>query len=115
MRRNANPYDFSNDAGQIMDEATADKLEAQPELLAIPLENIARWTAAGTHSAASVQRLEQWRAWILEAQRDTQAFRRLMDLLRDDSEDARHWKSWSPFAGVLDRMEVARIYESCLA
>ena len=115
VARNANPYDFANDAGHVMDVATADKLAEHPELLSVPLDNIARWIASGKHTAASVKRLEQWRAWILEAQRDGAAFRRLLDLLRDDSEEARHWKSWSPFAGVLEAGEVSAIYESCLA
>ena len=115
MARNANPYDFANDAGHVMDVATANKLAEHPELLAVPLDNIARWIASGKHTAASVQRLEQWRAWILEAQQDEAGFRRLLDLLRDDSEEARHWKSWSPFAGVLEAGEVSAIYESCLA
>ena len=115
MARNANPYDFANDAGHVMDVATADKLAEHPELLSVPLDNIARWIASGRHTVASVKRLEQWRAWILEAQRDEGAFNRLLDLLRDDSEEARHWKSWSPFAGVLEAGEVSAIYESCLA
>ncbi|MFM8720423.1 MAG: hypothetical protein ACKOFH_12995 [Chthoniobacterales bacterium] len=115
MARNANPYDFANDAAQVMDVATADKLAKYPELLSVPLDNISRWIASGKHAAGSVQRLEQWRTWILEAQRDEAAFRRLLDLLRDDSEEARHWKSWSPFAGVLEAEEVSAIYESCLA
>jgi hypothetical protein len=115
MARNANPYDFANDAGHVMDVATADKLAEHPELLSVPLDNIARWIAAGRHTTASVKRLEQWRSWILEAQRDEAAFGRLLDLLRDDSEEARHWKSWSPFAGVLEAGEVSAIYESCLS
>lgn len=114
MARNANPYDFANDAGQVMDEATADKLAGNPELLSVPLDNIERWIASGKHSAGSVQRLEQWRSWILEARVDDAAFTRLLDLLRDDSEEARHWKSWSPFAGVLDEGEVSAVYESCV-
>jgi hypothetical protein len=115
MARNANPYDFANDAGHVMDVATADKLAEHPELLSVPLDNIARWIAAGRHTTASVKRLEQWRSWILEAQQDEAAFVRLLDLLRDDSEEARHWKSWSPFAGVLEAGEVSAIYESCLS
>lgn len=115
MARNANPYDFANDAGHVMDVAAADKLAKYPELLSVPLDNISRWIASGKHTAATVQRLEQWRNWILEAQRDEAAFQHLLDLLRDDSEEARHWKSWSPFAGVLEAAEVSAIYESCLA
>ena len=82
---NANPYDFANDAGHVMDVATADKLAEHPELLSVPLDNIARLIASWKHTAASVKRLEQWRAWILEAQLEDTAFRRLLDLLRDDS------------------------------
>ena len=111
---NANPYDFANDAGHVMDVATADKLAEHPELLSVPLDNIARWIASGKHTAASVKRLEQWRAWILEAQQEETAFRRLLDLLRDDSEEARHWKSWSPFAGVLEAGERREILSQCM-
>ncbi len=114
MARNANPYDFANDAGHVMDVATADKLAEHPELLSVPLDNIARWIASGKHTSVSVQRLEQWRAWILEAQQDGAAFRRLLDLLRDDSEEARHWKSWSPFAGVLEAGERREILSQCM-
>jgi len=111
---NANPYDFANDAGHVMDVATADKLAEHPKLLSVPLDNIARWIASGKHTAASVKRLEQWRAWILEAQQDGEAFHRLLDLLRDDSEEARHWKSWSPFAGVLEAGERREILSQCM-
>ncbi|MGI8436465.1 MAG: hypothetical protein ACR2NX_06110 [Chthoniobacterales bacterium] len=51
--------------------AIAGKIEAQPELLAIPLANIGRWLAQA-HSAP--HRLEQWRA--------------LLVILRDHSEEA---------------------------
>ena len=111
---NANPYDFANDAGHVMDVATADKLAEHPKLLSVPLDNIARWIASGKHTAASVKRLEQWRAWILEAQQDGEVFHRLLDLLRDDSEEARHWKSWSPFAGVLAAGERREILSQCM-
>jgi hypothetical protein len=114
MARNANPYDFANDAGHVMDVATADKLAVHPELLEVPLDNIARWIASGRHTTASVKRLEQWRTWILEAQQDEGAFNRLLELLRDDSEEARHWKSWSPFAGVLEAGERREILNQCM-
>jgi len=114
MARNANPYDLANDAGHVMDVATADKLAEHPELLSVPLDNIARWIASGRHTAASVKRLEQWRIWIADAQQDEAAFGRLLDLLRDDSEEARHWKSWSPFAGVLEAEERREILRQCM-
>ena len=46
-------------------ELVADKLERDPALLRIPLENIDRWLANG-HTAP--HRLEQWRRIILRAQ-----------------------------------------------
>lgn len=80
----------------------ADKIEADPALLRIPLENIERWIARG-HWAQS--ELSQWRQWIGSAQTSSSSMKRLLELLRDDSEKAREWKGFSPFAGVLTPTE----------
>jgi hypothetical protein len=80
----------------------ADKIEADPTLLAIPLKNITRWLGNG-HWAR--RELGQWQAWIEEAQRSPEALRRLLGLLRDDSENARDWKGFSPFPGILSKAE----------
>jgi len=80
----------------------ADKIEADPALLSIPLANMERWLAGGHHAK---REFAQWRAWI-EAARESPAGRsRLLDLLRDDSEEARDWKGFSPFAGILTKQE----------
>jgi hypothetical protein len=76
----------------------ADKIEADPALLRIPLENIERWLGRG-HWAG--RELNQWRQWIETAQDSPAGMTRLLDLLRNDSEEAREWKGFSPFAGVL--------------
>ncbi len=80
----------------------ADKIEADPTLLRIPLANIARWLGNG-HWAK--KELAQWRTWIEAAQASRQGMQRLLDLLRDDSEESREWKGFEPFPGVLNTQE----------
>lgn len=88
----------------------ADKIEAQPDLLAIPLANIDRWLAQD-HSAP--HRLEQWREIILAAQASASGVARLLAILRDKGEEATHLRSFSPFAGVLTLKERRRIIQQC--
>jgi hypothetical protein len=81
----------------------ADKIEADPALLRIPLGNIQRWLSLG-HS--SLQRLEQWRAILLEALASKSGMQRLLKLLRDDSGEAIHFKAFAPFPGILSPEEL---------
>ena len=83
-------------------EAIADKIEADPELLDIPLANIERWLKQD-HSAP--HRLKQWRQLIVAAKRNVEAMKKLLALLRDDGEAATHLKSFAPFPGVLSIAE----------
>ena len=53
-------------------DLVADKIERDPALLRVPLENIDRWLANG-HTAP--HRLEQWRQIILRAQESPEGFR----------------------------------------
>lgn len=93
---------FNNVASYTRFLAIADKIESDPTLLAVPLANIDRWLAADHDSP---HRLKQWREIILNAQKSTDSLSALLDLLRDDSEEARHIKSFSPFPGILTRTE----------
>lgn len=93
---------FSNEGSFARFRAIADKIEADPGLLEIPLANIARWLAQGN---SAPHRLEQWRAIVLEAKRSADGMAQLLGLLRDDSEEARHLKSYAPFPGVLTMEE----------
>ena len=76
----------------------ADKLEADPALLQIGLDNIARWLAQG-HDA--VKWFGQWRALILEAQASPAGLKKLLDLMRDESWEAMYFKEFEPFCGVM--------------
>ena len=66
----------------------AEKIEGDLGLLEIPLTNITTWLANG-HWA--VRELDQWKGWILAAQQTSAGLQRLLDLLRDDREEARNW------------------------
>jgi hypothetical protein len=81
----------------------ADKIERQPELLAIPLANIERWIAMDR--LGDVRPLIQWREMIERAQASSEGFAELLAFLRDDGEEARYLKSCSPFPGVLTKEE----------
>ena len=91
-------------------ELVADKLERDPSLLRVPLENIDRWLAQG-HSAP--HRLEQWRQILLRAQESEAGFRALLELLRDPGEGAVHLKSFDPFPGVLTTLERREVILRC--
>jgi hypothetical protein len=81
----------------------ADKLERQPDLLGIALENIESWIKGGR--LGDTQMLEQWKQIIEAARADRQGMEALLQLLREESEEVRSLKSCSPFAGVLTREE----------
>lgn len=81
----------------------ADKLEAAPELLEIPVNNIHRWKQEGRLGDTSF--LDRWLEMILSAQSSRAGMKKLLDFLRQDGEQTRELKSCSPFAGVLTREE----------
>ncbi len=80
----------------------ADKIEADPGLLARPLATVERWLSAG-HFAA--KRLEEWRALLPAAQATQQGLSGLTAILRDDRESARFMKGFAPFPGLLTDSE----------
>jgi len=82
---------------------TADKIERDPSLLAIPLANIDRWLANG-HSAT--RRLEEWRSLVADAVTSRKGMAKLLEILRDQSADAVFFKEFSPFPGVLSSDEL---------
>lgn len=91
-------------------ELAADKIERDPSLLRIPLENIDRWLANG-HTAP--HRLEQWRQILLDARQSPEGLGELLALLRDHGEAAVHFKSFDPFPGVLTSEERREYFRQC--
>jgi hypothetical protein len=83
----------------------ADKIEADPTLLDIPLANIARWLGNG-HSA--VKRLEGWRRMLLDAKESREGMEKLLFILRDQDWESVMWKDFSPFPGILSSSELNR-------
>jgi hypothetical protein len=86
-----------------MHRAIASKLRAQPELLAVAHDNIARWTA---ERGRSQPYLDEWRR-ILARPIDE-----ILALIEEDSETMRALRQCTPFAGVLTPRERWDIYDS---
>lgn len=83
----------------------AEKIEKNPDLLAIPMRNLERWLQTRSDGLG---KLREWKEMIEAAQTDRNALSSLLNLLRDDSEEARALKSYSPFPGILNSEEVDR-------
>ena len=92
-------------------ELVADKVERDPSLLRIPLENIDRWLANG-HTAP--HRLEQWRQIILRAQEAEIGFQELLMLLRGSEPATERLREFAPFAGVLTARERLTFIRQCV-
>jgi hypothetical protein len=95
----------------LLGRAVADKLENDPSLLRVPLENIDRWLAGGVLS--NPDWFLRWREVLECARGDAAALRRVLELLRSDAEEARRWRDFSPFAGVLSSAERRKIIRRC--
>ena len=96
-------FAVANDLNLLIFSSIAQKLDEDPSLLDIPLQNIERWVARGHPDA---QRLLAWQEKIKEARSSKKAHSRLLTLLRDSSPGALRWKGFSPFAGVLSQTEL---------
>jgi hypothetical protein len=88
----------------------ADKIERDPSLLRIPLENIERWLA---EDRPAPHRLKQWRELIWEAQSSGEGMAKFLALLRDQSEPVLHLKSFNVFPRVLGTKERRAVILKC--
>jgi len=79
------PYDPApaNAARLKMYQLIADKLERQPELLDVGLENVARWIANGS---TQQDKLREWERLILLAKESPEGMADLQRALREDTE-----------------------------
>jgi hypothetical protein len=95
----------------LLARAVAHKLEADPSLLRIPLKNIDRWISQGVLSAPEWFR--RWRELLERARHDAASLRSVLIILRTDTEEARRWRDFSPFAGVLSAAERRTVIRRC--
>ena len=103
IQRETAAFHEGDHIAQLRFERIAAKIEVAPEMLEIPLANIARWLTQG-HSARA--RLEGWRGMIAAARESGDGMKRLLALLRADAPEANEWRGFSPFAGVLTPEEL---------
>jgi len=88
----------------------ADKIERDPALLQVGLDNITRWIANG---ADQQHRLRQWETMIFAARDSTSGMQALLAALREDSETADHLRGFAPFAGILSKPEIVELLRPC--
>jgi hypothetical protein len=87
-----------------MHAVIASKIERDPALLAVPQNNIERWSARWGGDAP---------AWLYEWKEVLkQPWSRVAALITEPSERAARLRQSSPFAGVLSNEERRRIYET---
>ena len=99
----ANGHNLLDERRHRIHTAIADKIDADPSLLAKATANLARWTNQRSHMERGYV---EWAA-ILK-----QPWPEVASLLRSRSEDAIRLRQCSPFAGVLSERERMRIYDT---
>jgi hypothetical protein len=97
----SDPHLFRPDPHRLWN-ALADRVEAAPHSLALPLGNIERWLAHGRLQATP---LLEWRKRLEQARAVPEAFAALIEWMRADNFDSEPLKSCSPFPGLLSEME----------
>jgi hypothetical protein len=86
----------------VLHRAIAEKLRAQPELLQIARENLARWRPT---AGRSLPYLKEWQR-IVDGPAD-----QLLELIGGEGEHMTALRQSSPFAGILSPAERWAIYE----
>lgn len=86
-----------------MHAVIARKIERDPKLLQVALDNIERWSA---RRQAAPAWLEEWREILHQPWPSVAAF------ITELSEDATRLRQSSPFAGILSNQERWRIHEA---
>jgi hypothetical protein len=104
----SDPHLFRPDPRRLWN-ALADRVEAAPDSLGLPLRNIERWLAHGRLQAAP---LLEWRRRLEQARAAPEAFAALIQWMRADNYDSEPLKSCSPFPGLLSEMEWLALCEA---
>ena len=97
------PHDRLEQRSLAFHRAVAEKLRARPELLAVALDNLDRWSNKGSRSQPY---LDAWRTIL------AQPLDQILLLIADETERMRDLRQSSPFAGVLDPKERWHIYDT---
>jgi hypothetical protein len=88
-----NQQQRADERSVVLHQAIAQKLQAQPQLWAIPSQNLSRWRTQMNQLPPALQEWEK----IL----DTWSHESILRLLTETSQFATRLRSSSPFAGVL--------------
>jgi hypothetical protein len=81
----------------------ADRLRAQPGLLAMARENLIRWSQRNTDAPSLLRCYAEWQAIL------TRPLEEICELLCAKTDDGQRLRQNSPFAGILSPAEVWKI------
>ena len=98
-----NDHDRIDARSLAMHRVIAAKLRADPALLAIAFDNIARWRPT---AGRATWYLDRWEELL------RRPFEELLRIIQEDSEEMRAMRQSNPFAGVLTPKERWEIYDS---
>ncbi len=101
MQRELRGHERIDQRSIALHRAIAEKLRANPALLEIARENLARWAPT---AGRSLHYLDAWRE-VLE-----KPLEEMLGLIVEDTEEMRAMRQNNPFAGVLDPRERLAIY-----
>ena len=88
----------------------ADKVERDPGVVNTALATLSKWEELGM---IPVSRMTAWRRILRDAKKGKGGTKRLLAVLRDDSESNRRLLDFAPFAGVLTREERRKVFLKC--
>jgi len=94
-------HDVVDQCSLALDRAVADRLKANPALLAHARGNLRRWLARNGDAPGLRRCYEEWLEIV-----DRQPLEKILELLAAEDEEARRLRQNSPFAGVLPASEV---------
>ncbi len=100
-----NPHQRLVLRSRALHRAISEKLRTRPQLLKMVRANLERWIAREAESGPPSPGLLEWRQ-ILE----TRKFNEILDLLRDEGEEADRLRHATPFTGILTEPERKAIY-----
>ena len=83
--------------------SVADRLRAQPELLAVARENLLRWSQRNAGTPSLLRCYAEWQAIL------TQPLEKVCKVLCAETDEGQRLRQNSPFAGVLSPAEVWKI------